>query len=171
MRKIFAIGFLAAIAILGLTTVSAHAATLSPHGVNCAWAPSDPTCPTTQPGTPGGCTPHSFANPGGCTTDTLSFTGRNNGHDWNNRGDWNNQDPCIFHQHKGWQEQNRFQNTEVRGCRCELVKVWHTKTVCHKEVRYFTLEIICRSHHRDPGSCGCQTGGHGPVAPLARQAA
>jgi len=173
MRKIFAIGFLAAIAILGLTTVSAHAATLThSSGVNCAWAHSDPTCPTTQPGTPGGCTPHSFANPGGCTTDTLSFTSRTRGHD---RDSWNNrdQDPCVIHHHKGWQDQNRFR-AEIRGCRCEVVKIWHTKIVwdhgCKKEIRYFTLQTVCK-HQHDPRPCGCQHGGQVTITPAVRQAA
>lgn len=161
MRKIVAIGFMAVVAILGLS-VSAKAAPLSPHGVNCAWAPADPTCPTTQPGTPGGCTPTSFAKPGGCVTDTLSFTSRTRGHDWN--WDGRNQDPCIFHQHKGLQSQDRFRNViDSRGCRCQIVKIWHTKVVwhhgCKKEIWYYTTEVICRGHHRDPHHCGCQQGG------------
>jgi len=162
MRKIFVAILMATFAVAGLST--AASATTLPHsgGVNCAWAHSDPTCPTTQPGTPGGCTPTSFAG-GGCVTDTLSFTSRTRGHDrdheWGNR----NQDPCVFHQHQGWQSQDRFQNTtDIRGCRCETVKIWHTKTVCihgrNVEIRYFTTQVICK-HQHDPQPCGCQHGG------------
>ena len=151
MRKFILALFIASIAAVGF----ANTASASPHpgSVNCAWAKADPTCPTTQPGTPGGCTPTSFAG-GGCVTDTLSFTSIHRGHN----GSWNTQDPCIFHQHKGLREDS-LSSTDIRGCHCQVVKILRSKIVCHKEVWYWTTEVICRGHHRDPHHCGCQAGG------------
>lgn len=168
MRKLILALFIASIAAVGFAgTASAS----TPHGsVNCAWAHSDPTCPTTQPGTPGGCTPASFAG-GGCVTDTLSFTSTHRGHDgnWNDDRNRGPQDPCIikFPVRHG-QDESRNQdghnwNRDGRGCRCETVKVWHDKIIwvhgCKTEIWYYTTESTCK-HQRDPHPCTCQAGGH-----------
>lgn len=165
MRKLILALFIASIAAAGFAgTASASV----PHGsVNCAWAHSDPTCPTTQPGTPGGCTPTSSAG-GGCVTDTLSFTNvRGHGGNWNDNGP---QDPCIIRHPQGHEGS---WNQDRRGCRCETVKIWHDKIIwvhgCKTEIWYYTLESTCK-HQRDPHPCTCQTGGH--VTPgITRQVA
>lgn len=172
MRKLILALFIASIAAVGFAG-TASASTVHRGSINCSWAPASPTCPTTQPGTPGGCTRTSFAG-GGCVTDTLSFTSRTRGHDgtWNTDRNRGPHDPCVIHRPQGGvlQAQDRFRDQgDFRGCRCETVKIWHTKIVCNKEIWYYTLATVCRNHHRDPHQCGCQQGGQ--IAPAVRSAA
>lgn len=184
MRKlIFAVVVTAGV-ILGftaLTTAAASAQALHPS-TNCAWAPADPTCQQAPPpGAPGACTPWSFAH-GGCVTDTLSLATRSNHHDrnWNRDHNRGPQDPCIIHrpQVREFQAQDRFRNTtDIRGCRCQVVKIWHTKWTWDNskcrwvESWYFTTKSICRDHHRDPRQCGCHVGVQGQPVPARNIAA
>lgn len=109
MRKLFAIGFLAVVAVLGLS-VSAKASTTgyNPSATSyCNFSHSDPQCKQTPPGAPGFCGPTSSGYHGTCTPDTLRLT------------------------------------TIDRRCHCQVVKIWHDKIVCGKEVWYYTLKVIC----------------------------
>lgn len=161
MRKLVFAVFIAAISIVGLST-AASAATLGSHSSHgfCDFNPKPKSCVPTNPGTPDQCTATSIQ----CASDTLSFTDRTRGHD----GNWNNgpQDPCIIHRYQNFGDS---QNSDFRGCHCQVVKIWHSKIVCNREVWYYTLETICRGHHRDPRQCGCQVGSQ--LAPAIRQAA
>lgn len=154
MRKLIFAVFIAAIAIGGLTTAASAATTgsHSSHGF-CDFNPKPKTCVPTNPGTPNQCTATSIH----CVGDSI-FTRSDTQGNWNRDRSRGPQDPCIFHEHKGFGDNSRS-STDFRGCRCETVKIWHTKIVCHKEVWYFTTEVICRGHHRDPHQCGCQSGG------------